>query len=69
MGVEQDDQMRKSFKAGCVSMAEYFLISIFSVWVVLCVVHSLCSSGVPPVILEVSFLTLSGFETHCLPSS
>lgn len=39
--------MRKSFKAGSVRVAEYFLISSFSVWAALRVVHSLCSGGHP----------------------
>lgn len=47
MGIEQEDHMRKSFKAGSVRMAEYFLISSFSVWAALHVVHSLCSGGAP----------------------
>lgn len=54
VGIEQEDPMRKSFKAGCVRMAEYFLIPSFSVWVALHVVHSLCSGGVPPVIMVLS---------------
>ena len=59
----------KCFKVGRVRMAEYFLISSFSVWGVRCMILSFWSGRAPPVILELSFITLCAFGTHCLPST